>query len=155
MRSCQHSAWFCQQDTNATTCTQQMERFKACEKELKTKAFSKEGLNAAAKIDPREQEKDELTSWVTDTVEQLNLQVEKFEAEQESLQLALRKSKKSDHSRTERLAQVIHQIERHKFHMTKLEIILRMLENGNLPFEEVCTFRNCASRRALHNRWSS
>lgn len=114
-----------------------MERFKACEKELKTKAFSKEGLNAAAKIDPREQEKDELTSWVTDTVEQLNLQVEKFEAEQESLQLAIRKSKKNDHSKTERLAQAIHQIERHKFHMTKLEIILRMLENGNLPFEEV------------------
>ena len=114
-----------------------MERFKACEKELKTKAFSKEGLNAAAKIDPREQEKDELCSWVTDTVDALNLQVEKFEAEQESLQIALKKSKKSDASKSERLSQVVHQIERHKFHMTKLEIILRMLENGNLSFEEV------------------
>jgi CCR4-NOT transcriptional regulation complex NOT5 subunit len=115
-----------------------MERFKACEKEIKTKAFSKEGLNAATKVDPREQEKEELCSWVTDTVEALNLQVEKFEAEQETLQLGLRKSKK-DSSKQEKMNQIAHQIERHKFHMTKLEIILRMLENDNISFDEVCT----------------
>ncbi len=116
-----------------------MERFKACEKELKTKAFSKEGLNAAAKIDPKEQEKEELCSWVNDTVEALSLQVEKFEAEQESLQVAMKKSKKHDTSKNSRLSQVGVQIERHKFHLMKLEIILRMLENGNLSFEEVNT----------------
>jgi len=31
-----------------------METFKAVEKEMKTKAFSKEGLSAAAKLDPKE-----------------------------------------------------------------------------------------------------
>ena len=36
---------------------QQMERFKACEKEMKTKAFSKEGLSAAARLDPSEKAK--------------------------------------------------------------------------------------------------
>ena len=30
-----------------------MERFKACEKEMKTKAFSKEGLLASSKMDPK------------------------------------------------------------------------------------------------------
>ncbi len=30
----------------------QMERFKVCEKEMKTKAFSKEGLGQATKLDP-------------------------------------------------------------------------------------------------------
>ncbi len=114
-----------------------MEKFKACERELKTKAFSKEGLNAAAKVDPLEQEKEELCNWVTDTVETLTLQVEKFEAEQESLQIAIRKSKKGDHSKSERLSEVVHQIERHNFHVRKLEIILRMLENGNLSFDDV------------------
>ncbi len=104
-----------------------MEKFKACEKELKTKAFSKEGLNAAAKIDPKEQEKDELCSWVNDTVETLSLQVEKFEAELESLLVSLKKSKKQDSSKSGRLEQVRLQIERHKFHIMKLEIILRML----------------------------
>lgn len=114
-----------------------MEKFKACEKELKTKAFSKEGLNAATKIDPKEQEKDELCTWVNDTVEALSMQVEKFDAELESLLVLLKKSKKHDSSRSERLDEVRQQIERHKFHIMKLEIILRMLENGNLSFEEV------------------
>jgi CCR4-NOT transcription complex subunit 3 len=114
-----------------------MERFKACEKELKTKAFSKEGLNAATKIDPKEQEKEELCSWVNDTVESLSMQLEKFDAELEMLLVLIKKSKKHDTSKSERLEQVKHQIERHKFHILKLEIILRMLENGNLSFEEV------------------
>lgn len=43
---------------------QQMERFKAAEKEMKTKAFSKEGLNAQAKLDPKEVAKAETCSWV-------------------------------------------------------------------------------------------
>ena len=44
-----------------------MEKFKALEKELKTKAYSKEGLNAATKMDPAEREKMELESWISDT----------------------------------------------------------------------------------------
>lgn len=42
-----------------------MERFKIVERETKTKAYSKEGLGAAAKLDPREKEKDEVLSWVS------------------------------------------------------------------------------------------
>jgi len=34
-----------------------MEKFKACEKEMKTKAFSKEGLIQSARLDPKAQEK--------------------------------------------------------------------------------------------------
>ena len=97
-----------------------MERFKACEKELKTKAFSKEGLNAAAKIDPVEQEKEELCTWVNETVESLSMQLEKFDAELESLLVVVKKSKKNDSSKSERLDGVKLQIERHKFHIMKL-----------------------------------
>ena len=42
-----------------------MERFKVVERETKTKAYSKEGLGAAAKIDPREKEKEEMTNWIS------------------------------------------------------------------------------------------
>ena len=42
-----------------------MERFKACEKEMKTKAFSKEGLIAAARLDPEEQEKVDMSQWLS------------------------------------------------------------------------------------------
>ena len=42
-----------------------MERFKIVERETKTKAYSKEGLGAAAKVDPREKEKEDTKEWVT------------------------------------------------------------------------------------------
>ena len=53
----------------------QMERFKVCEKETKTKAFSKEGLGQAAKLDPREKARTDLQKWLKDAVESLNGQV--------------------------------------------------------------------------------
>lgn len=42
-----------------------MERFKVVERETKTKAYSKEGLGAATKVDPREKEKEDTKEWVT------------------------------------------------------------------------------------------
>ena len=42
-----------------------MERFKIVERETKTKAYSKEGLGAAAKLDPQQKEKDEITTWIS------------------------------------------------------------------------------------------
>jgi len=44
---------------------QQMERFKVIERETKTKAYSKEGLGAATKVDPKEREKEEITIWLS------------------------------------------------------------------------------------------
>lgn len=41
-----------------------MERFKVVERETKTKAYSKEGLGAAQKLDPAQKEKDEITNWL-------------------------------------------------------------------------------------------
>lgn len=52
-----------------------MERFKVCEKETKTKAFSKEGLGQATKLDPREKAKGEMREWLNDTVDKMNVQV--------------------------------------------------------------------------------
>ena len=42
-----------------------MERFKVVERETKTKAYSKEGLGAAAKLDPAAKEKAEITGWIS------------------------------------------------------------------------------------------
>ena len=42
-----------------------MERFKVIERETKTKAYSKEGLGAATKVDPKEREKEEITNWLS------------------------------------------------------------------------------------------
>lgn len=43
---------------------QQMERFKIVERETKTKAYSKEGLGLAQKVDPAQKEKEEVGQWL-------------------------------------------------------------------------------------------
>ncbi|KAF7966935.1 hypothetical protein HWV62_36390 [Athelia sp. TMB] len=112
----------------------QMEKFKACEKEMKTKAFSKEGLIASAKLDPKAQAKQEITDWVQGQVENLQMQVEQSEAEIESLQGAGKKRGKANSGRLEELE---HLNERRKWHISRLEIILRLLDNGSMATERV------------------
>jgi CCR4-NOT transcriptional regulation complex NOT5 subunit len=113
-----------------------MEKFKACEKEMKTKAFSKEGLIASAKLDPKAQAKQEVTDWVQTQVEALLLQVEQSEAEIESLQGGGKKRGKTN-STVGRLEELEHLNERRKWHISRLEIILRLLDNGSMATERV------------------
>ena len=113
-----------------------MEKFKAVEKEMKTKAFSKEGLLSAAKMDPKEQEKAESCQFLADMVAELDHQVEALEAEEEALNATVKKGKK-DTAKADRLAEIARLTERHKWHQAKLELLLRSLENGNVETEQV------------------
>jgi len=117
-----------------------MERFKAVEKEMKTKAYSKEGLSAAAKLDPKEKEKVELCQFLSTMVEELERQIEQFEAESENLQAGLKKGRK-DTSKAERVAEIEKSVERHKWHQAKLELILRLIENGGMDIEQINDIR--------------
>lgn len=120
-----------------------MERFKACEKEMKTKAFSKEGLIQASKLDPKAQEKLETTQWLQSKVEELLLQVEQAEAEIETLQGGAKKKKSGQtNSRLEDLERLN---ERRKWHISRLEIVLRLLDNGSLPVERVLSLKDDVS----------
>jgi CCR4-NOT transcription complex subunit 3 len=49
-----------------------MEQFKVCEKETKTKAFSKEGLARHDTLDPHEQEKQDKREWLEECIQKLN-----------------------------------------------------------------------------------
>ncbi|KTW25851.1 hypothetical protein T552_03124 [Pneumocystis carinii B80] len=118
----------------------QMERFKACEKEIKTKAFSKEGLLAGLKLDSKEKERLETSHWLSSMVDELERQIEQLEIESEILQGSLKKKNK-DYIKSERLDRVEHLLERHKWHQDKLELILRLLENGNLQTEQVLSIQ--------------
>ncbi|KAG8218806.1 Not1 N-terminal domain, CCR4-Not complex component-domain-containing protein [Butyriboletus roseoflavus] len=119
----------------------QMEKFKACEKEMKTKAFSKEGLTQSAKLDPKAQEKLEVTSWLQQSVEDLTLQVEQSEAEIESLQGGGKKRGKGQSSTAGRLDELEHLNERRKWHVSRLELILRLLDNGSLSTDRVLALK--------------
>ncbi|KAL8870697.1 MAG: hypothetical protein Q9174_003314 [Haloplaca sp. 1 TL-2023] len=114
----------------------QMEKFKAVEKEMKTKAFSKEGLSAAAKLDPEERKKQEACDFLSSMVEELERQIETLEAEEDSLQATAKKGKK-DTSKADRLSEIGRLTERHKWHQGKLELLLRSLENGNVDTDQV------------------
>lgn len=113
-----------------------METFKAVEKEMKTKAFSKEGLNAAAKLDPKEKERQEMSAFLQDTIDELARQLESNEAESETLTASAKKSKK-DGPKTQRLQQLETSAGLLKWHTGKLEILLRSLENGSVEVEQV------------------
>ncbi|KAH7916692.1 Not1 N-terminal domain, CCR4-Not complex component-domain-containing protein [Hygrophoropsis aurantiaca] len=123
----------------------QMEKFKACEKEMKTKAFSKEGLIQSAKLDPKALEKQEVTLWLQTQVEELLLQVEQAEAEIESLQGTGKKRGKGASSTAGRLDDLEHLNERRKWHVSRLEIILRLLDNGSLSTERVLSLKEDVS----------
>lgn len=61
-----------------------MEQFKVCEKETKTKAFSKEGLAQANRLDPAEKRKRQQRRWLQDRIRDLNEQLEGAEADLEA-----------------------------------------------------------------------
>ena len=72
----------------------EMERFKVCEKEFKTKAFSKEGLSQAPKEDPKERERQKARDWIGSCLEKLGEQVDVYEADLEAI--AGKKAKKKE-----------------------------------------------------------
>ena len=113
-----------------------MEKFKAVEKEMKTKAFSKEGLNAPGKRDPKEQEKEEMGQFLSEMIGELERQIEAMEAEEEQLQATVKKGKK-DPLKADRLGEITKKTEGHTFHIGKLELLRRSLENGNVDTDKV------------------
>ncbi|KAL1962319.1 hypothetical protein VTN77DRAFT_9810 [Rasamsonia byssochlamydoides] len=118
-----------------------MEQFKAVEKEMKTKAYSKEGLSAASRLDPKEKEKAEACEFLSNMVDELQQKIEAMEAEEESLQASLKKGKK-DVTKTNRLADIARISERHKWHVNKLELLLRSLQNGNVETSQVLDLKD-------------
>ncbi|KAK1922437.1 Not1 N-terminal domain, CCR4-Not complex component-domain-containing protein [Papiliotrema laurentii] len=115
----------------------QMERFKALEKEMKMKAFSKEGLIAQSRLDPAEKAKRDIIDWIGTTVEELSRQVEQTEAEAETLQTGKKKKGQGD-----RLHELDELNERRTWHTGRLEVVQRMLENGQLSVEQVETIQD-------------
>lgn len=110
----------------------EMERFKVCEKEFKTKAFSKEGLSQAPKEDPKDKEKNKVRKWIAAALEKVSEQVNVFEAEIE--QAANEKKKKSKGKESTKWEDLI---ERCRFHEEKLEMVLRLIDNDSLSPADV------------------
>jgi CCR4-NOT transcription complex subunit 3 len=114
-----------------------MERFKAIEKEMKTKAYSTVGLISHSKLDPREQQRLDLVQWLQGKVEELQQQVETSEAELETLQAGTKKKGKAAESGQARQTTLETLNEHRNWHISQLEIILRLVENASLKVDDV------------------
>lgn len=102
-----------------------------CEKETKTKAFSKEGLGQQPRQDPKERARGESRDWLNGVVDELNTQIDMFEAEMEGLTV------KKGKQRPPRLVHLDESVARHKEHITRLEQILRLVDNEQVSPEDV------------------
>ena len=101
---------------------QQMEAFKACEKETKTKTYSREGLEASNKLDPAEEEKAQMRDWVQDTQQKLVDQINILDSELESISSKkVRDTDAMDHLQSS--------LDKLKYHYDKLDLLLRKSEN--------------------------
>ncbi|KUF94279.1 serine racemase [Phytophthora nicotianae] len=111
---------------------QKMEEFKVCEKETKTKAYSKEGLAQVERLDPEQQARQQSHAWIQDCLNQFNVQIEALESDVERLHSAKgRNRNKAEIEEKEKL------LSRHKWHILKLEQINRLLDNAALEPEQV------------------
>ncbi|KAB7493796.1 CCR4-NOT transcription complex subunit 3 [Armadillidium nasatum] len=114
----------------------QMERFKVVERETKTKAYSKEGLGAAQNKDPAQREREEVNKWLSESIDTLNIQVDQFESEIESL-MAAGKKKKIDKEKSDRVEDLRDFLDKHRYHIKKLEILMRMLNNESVDCDQI------------------
>lgn len=114
----------------------EMEKFKILEKEMKIKAYSKEGLTLSTRLDPKDHEKQAISIWINNCVSRLSSEVDQFEAEMETFS-STKKIKK-----TENLGALEHRLKRHKYHILKLEAILRSFENNVLQVEDINEIKN-------------
>lgn len=109
-----------------------MEAYKACERESKTKSYSREGLQAA-RLDPKERAKQEARDWLNTTVDDMKIQIEEMESEIEELSGRAKKKGKSS-PRTSLLEDTV---SRHQHHTMRLEQLLRLLDNDEIDAEDV------------------
>lgn len=109
-----------------------MEQFKICEKETKTKTYSKEGLAREDKLDPAEEAKMRTTMWIAEYVERFQEQVEEKDFDIEKLS-----SGKGKKTNKHQIDQLLLHIAHHKYHISKLEGIIRLINNDVLDVDPV------------------
>jgi len=108
-----------------------MQIFKEWEREAKIKAFSREGL-AADKIDKKKEEKIKTGIWLNELLGNLNFNKDALELEEKA-----GKKKNNEISHT-----VSKKLEEMKIQITRIEIMLRSLENEYVNSEQLNDVRS-------------
>lgn len=114
-----------------------MEQFKICEKDTKTKAYSKEGLAREAKLDPKEQLREEKRQWLNDCLDQLHDLNNTVEADKEKILNGKGKSKNKD-----ALEKLDNRLQKHKWHIARIELIIKLIDNEELDPAELDSLKD-------------
>lgn len=114
-----------------------MQRFKDFERELKTKAFSTCALARGDELELEEAEKMKYQDWLTQTIQSLNDQLDQFEADLELL--ANKKSLSSEDKARQSQLKALQ--ERHRWHIQKMELVLRAVDNDALDLGDLAIVR--------------
>ena len=112
-----------------------MEAFKVCERETKTKAYSKEGLALGGSRDPAEAARAHTTAWINQCIQSLGDRIAELELDAEA---AAGRKKRAGKPEVAPEAQM----ERSKWHTLKLELILRLIDNGEVHPADVDDIRD-------------
>lgn len=130
---------------NRTKIEHAMDQFKDLEKSSKIKQFSNEGLELQSQsskynrfTDPENAKKYEAVTYISGIIDRLNQQNEALELDLHQLTVLLKKSKSGNSfSIQASIDNCKHNLERNAHHLTKLELILRNLENENLDPDRI------------------
>ena len=105
-----------------------MERFRDCEKETKTKAYSKEGLQ---KQISQKDSKVPLRNWLQQSIETLEEQLKQYESKLSDYALS------DDPDLLEKTITLEHCVERHQVHIERLQYIANDWERDVVTKEQI------------------
>ncbi|KAE9554151.1 hypothetical protein FO519_002631 [Halicephalobus sp. NKZ332] len=116
-----------------------METFKDIERENKTKPHSKQGLSAEEKLDPREKEKADAIEWFKTKIRMIQDETDRTDVKMETMLSAGsgRKRKGKDDANKEKLEELKKHKERLNYHVTNLEVCMRLVTNDQKEAKEV------------------
>ncbi|KAL0225764.1 hypothetical protein P9112_013088 [Eukaryota sp. TZLM1-RC] len=129
-----------------------MERFKVIERQSKTKAYSREGLAQSSLEDEETQKVNTTVEWLQKQIADLEQQIDHQEAQIEVI--SSRRSKRSKKLKQEDLDEMENsrfKIDRHRFHIQQLELVMRLIINNEMDVEMVEVIKESVEYYVEHN----
>ncbi|AMD20646.1 HDL098Wp [Eremothecium sinecaudum] len=114
-----------------------MEKYKAVEKASKEKAYSNNSLKRSEVLDPDEQERRDVSDYLSEKIDEIERQYEQLQVEVDRL-AALGKKKRSGTSANEEKRHELKELQgRYRWHQQQMELALRLLANEELDPQAV------------------
>jgi len=101
----------------------------------RVEAKKQDGLAAARDADPETRAKMEVRDWIEQCLDSLQTEKDAIEAELEVIRSKQKKNQKG--TKSEREEELDGYRARHNYHVSRLELMLRLLDNDNLGVDEI------------------